>query len=195
MTVFEVMLSKADMKFNCAHFICFKGFRERLHGHNYSMSVKATGNAIASDGYLIDFGDIKKAARDLCKSLNENFICPMLSDAMTITTSSDGLNTCLDCEDGSHFSFPNKDCKHLPLIHSSAEELTHYLWFRLVERLGVEALISRGIIALEITLAEAPGQAAIYRRNIPDDQEQLKAAELEVIIRRPVKCTGQDGNS
>lgn len=37
---FEVFVSKEDFKFNCAHFISFKGFRERLHGHNYRISIK-----------------------------------------------------------------------------------------------------------------------------------------------------------
>lgn len=46
--------------------------RERLHGHNYTMAVKLTGrDTVEADGYLMDFGDIKKAARALCKSLNE----------------------------------------------------------------------------------------------------------------------------
>eukprot|EP01033_Poteriospumella_lacustris_P021447 gene21447-15922_t len=44
MAQFEVFVSKADFKFNCAHFIVFEGFRERLHGHNYQMSVKVTGD-------------------------------------------------------------------------------------------------------------------------------------------------------
>ena len=65
MEEFEIVINKSDMKFNCAHFIAFKGFRcyihssiapsfltwssslslgrERLHGHNYNMAVKVTG--------------------------------------------------------------------------------------------------------------------------------------------------------
>ncbi len=36
------------------------------------------------DGYLIDFGDIKKVTRTLCKELNEHLIVPTRSDVMTI---------------------------------------------------------------------------------------------------------------
>ena len=71
-TSFEVDICKSDMKFSCAHFIAYKGFRERLHGHNYNMSVRMFGRGmVGSDGYLIDFGEVKKAARGLCKTLNE----------------------------------------------------------------------------------------------------------------------------
>jgi 6-pyruvoyltetrahydropterin/6-carboxytetrahydropterin synthase len=48
-------VSTPELKFNCAHFIAFLGFRERLHGHNYTMSVRVSGE-IGDDGYVIDFG-------------------------------------------------------------------------------------------------------------------------------------------
>jgi len=127
MCEFEVFVSKEDFKFNCAHFIAYKGFRERLHGHNYRVSVRVTGSDfINEDGYVLDFGDIKKVARKLCKSLNEYFICPTKSTDMVITEA-DG-QVCLECEDGSKFSFPRSDCAMLPIVHSSAEELAHWFW-------------------------------------------------------------------
>jgi dihydroneopterin triphosphate aldolase (PTPS-III) / 6-pyruvoyltetrahydropterin synthase len=128
---YDIFVSKADFKFNCAHFIAHKGFRERLHGHNYQISVKVVGGDVLSDdGYLIDFGDIKKVARSLCKSMNEYFLCPMKSDVMKIDV--EETQVCLTCEDGAKFSFPKSDCIQLPIVHSSAEELSHYLWCQIV---------------------------------------------------------------
>ena len=76
MTQWKIRISKEDMKFSCAHFIAYKGFRERLHGHNYTMSICLIGHdKLGNDGYLIDFGDVKKVARALCKSLNEYVQC------------------------------------------------------------------------------------------------------------------------
>ena len=37
---FEVHVTNDQLKFNAAHFIAYKGFREALHGHNYRMSVE-----------------------------------------------------------------------------------------------------------------------------------------------------------
>jgi dihydroneopterin triphosphate aldolase (PTPS-III) / 6-pyruvoyltetrahydropterin synthase len=131
MATFSVFVSKADFRFNCAHFISFKGFRERLHGHNYRLSIKITGSdTIGDDGYVIDFGDIKKSTRRLCKELNEYFIAPMKSD--TLSFSEVDKQLCIVCEDGSTFSFPKTDVKMLPIIHSSAEELSHYFWCRII---------------------------------------------------------------
>lgn len=62
--------------------------------------------------------------------MNEHFICPMKSDALVISEN-DG-NLCLECEDGAKFSFPSSDCLQLPLVHSSAEELSHYIFCKVI---------------------------------------------------------------
>jgi len=180
MSEFEVYVSKADFKFNCAHFIAFKGFRERLHGHNYTCSVKVTGSSsIGNDGYVIDFGDIKKATRSLCKNLNEYFICPDLSDCLEISETDTQL--CLLCEDGSTFAFPKGDVIRLPIEHSSAEELAHYMWCCLIRKIGLDCLIKRGITLLEVSIAEAPAQAAIFRSPLPKSVEELLKLERSPI--------------
>ena len=78
-------------KFSCAHFVAYQGFRERLHGHNYTVEVHLNGetsdegiSSLNHDGYLIDFGDVKKATKDACNSLNETFILPGGSDMLEI---------------------------------------------------------------------------------------------------------------
>lgn len=177
---FEVFVSKADFKFNCAHFIAFRGFRERLHGHNYTASVKVTGSShIGSDGYVIDFGDIKKATRSICKTMNEYFICPDYSDCLQISETETQL--CMLCEDGSSFSFPKGDVIRLPIMHSSAEELSHYLWCRVVREIGLQSLHARGITMLEVSIAEAPMQAAVFRSLLPSGEEELKVLEQCVL--------------
>jgi hypothetical protein len=81
--VFKVHVSKDYMKFNAAHFIAYKGFREKLHGHNYRLAVTITG-VVGHDGYVVDFGEIKKISRVICKDLNESFLVPMKSDALKV---------------------------------------------------------------------------------------------------------------
>lgn len=40
---FEVFVAKEDFKFSSSHFVAFDGFRERIHGHNYSCSIRLRG--------------------------------------------------------------------------------------------------------------------------------------------------------
>ena len=59
---FRVHVTKDYLKFSAAHFIAYPGFRERLHGHNYRVSVALHGR-LGPQGYVVDFGVVKKIAR------------------------------------------------------------------------------------------------------------------------------------
>lgn len=155
---YEIYVSKDSFKFNAAHFIAYPGFRERLHGHNYRVSVRMEG-PVGSDGYVVDFGDIKRAAREVCGALNERMIVPMLSDVITIRLEDGQVH--MTCEDGTSFSFPEVDCVLLDIRHSSAEELAEFLGMRL--KAALPLLEQRGVTVLEIGVAEAPGQEARFR--------------------------------
>jgi dihydroneopterin triphosphate aldolase (PTPS-III) / 6-pyruvoyltetrahydropterin synthase len=129
---FELLVNKSDFKFNIAHFIVHRNVRERMHGHNYQLSIRVVGDqGLCSDGYLMDFGEVKRQARKLCKEMNEYFICPEKSPYMDITEVDGSL--CMNCSDGSKFVLPTQDCKILPLYHSSVEEMAHYFWCVLIE--------------------------------------------------------------
>ena len=161
---FEVQVRSERFKFNASHFVAFRGFRERLHGHNYTVGVRVFGPVSPSDGYVLDFGDVKKTVRAVCEELNERFLCPCRSDVLAI--SKRGPNVEIVAEDGSFFSIPHADCAMLPIVHSTAEELAALIWHKAVERFGVDALEARGITAIEVACAEAPMQEARYRRMI-----------------------------
>jgi len=168
----SVQVNSQDFKFSCAHFVAFQGFRERLHGHNYTVEVRLFGK-LCDDGYVIDFGDVKKIVKEACKDLNEYFLVPMKSDVIDINTvphTRDGVTVGeqieLRTEDGSFFSIPASDCKCLPIRHVTAEELAEYLWDDVVQRLTMEFLCRRGIRTMEISVAERPIQRALYKRNL-----------------------------
>jgi 6-pyruvoyl tetrahydropterin synthase len=59
------------------------------------------------------------------------------------------------------------DCALLPVVHSTAEELAHYLFNKLVETFTPELLQQRGVLTMEVSVAEMPKQEAVYRQKIP----------------------------
>ena len=172
-TMFEVHVSKDTFKFNAAHFVAYPGFRERLHGHNYRVSVRLLGKRkIGPDGYVIDFGCVKNVVKKVCKDLNEHFLCPTLSNVIEITeTNNEGEQESvkLQCEDGSFFIFPKRDCAMIPIVHATTEELAIYLWGRILHGLDADYLLQRGIHTMEVTCAESTGQDATFRLEIPQD--------------------------
>lgn len=160
---FQVHVSKEYLKFSAAHFICHPGFREALHGHNYQVSVRIEGG-LGEDGYVLDFGLVKAAAKTICEELDEKVILPAESRCLEVRE--DGASITAVYEDGARFAFPATDTLLLPIAHSSAEELARYLVGRI--RDALPDLRRRGALWLEVGVAEAPGQVAYYREDLRD---------------------------
>ena len=156
---YSVVVSKDYLKFAAAHFIAYPGFREPLHGHNYQVSVRIEAD-LGPDGYVLDFGLVKRIAKALCDELDERVLVPEASDCLVVTRLVDAIE--VTTEVGDRFRFPASDVRLLPIAHSSAEELAAYLLARLRDALRGEAG-GRGLAALEVGVAEAPGQVAFCR--------------------------------
>lgn len=157
-TEYRVLVEKDYLKFSAAHFIAYKGFREPLHGHNYQVSVAISG-AVGPDGYVLDFGIVKRITKGVCAELDERVLVPAESDCLTVAR--DGASVVLTYEDGTRFVFPASDTVLLPIVHASAEELATYVLGRL--RQGLDAHAVRGLTHIEVGVSEAPGQAAFCR--------------------------------
>lgn len=155
---YQVYVGKQYLKFNAAHFIAYPGFRERLHGHNYQVSVRIEGE-LGPDGYVLDFGVLKRATKRVCEELDERTILPARSDCLEIQEQ--GAVVEVRHEDGARFVFPRSDVVLLPIVHSSAEELAQWVAGRV--RAELEAAGARPWSRLEVSVAETPGQSASYR--------------------------------
>jgi 6-pyruvoyl-tetrahydropterin synthase len=157
---FKVHVEKDYLKFNAAHFIAYKGFREALHGHNYRVSVEIEGT-LTNQGYVLDFGVVKEVAKRVCSHLNEKTIIPARSDCLVIRE--DGQQVVVRFEQD-EFRFPRADVALLPIVHSSAEELAQYLLSEVRKELRTEVLGE--IHTIQIGVAETPGQAAYCRESL-----------------------------
>lgn len=155
---YRVVVAKDFLKFSAAHFMAYAGFRERLHGHNYQVSVAISGT-VGADGYVLDFGVVKRLTKEICAELDERMLVPAESDCLTV--SHEGPTVVLVYEDGARFVFPESDVVLLPIVHASAEELAAYVLRRL--RAGLKEHEVRGLGEIEVGVGEAPGQVAYCR--------------------------------
>lgn len=154
---FSVYVAKENLKFSAAHFIAYPGFREPLHGHNYQVGVRLRGRLLAT-GYVLDFGVVKKLAKEIVDRMDERTLVPIASDCLRIDN--DGKRITIHYNDD-QFVLPASDACLLPIAHSSAEELARYLWTELCEALRAADGLE-GVESLEVSVAEAPGQMALY---------------------------------
>ncbi len=155
---FSVHVAKENLKFSAAHFIAYPGFREPLHGHNYQVGVRVEGKLSAS-GYVLDFGLIKQLVKEIADRLDERTLIPDQSDCLKIERRDD--NTIRVRYENDEFVFPAADVCLLPIVHSSAEELARFIWGELRDALDARDALGQ-IVSIEISVAEGPGQAAVY---------------------------------
>ena len=83
--MYRVVVEKGNLRFSAAHFISFGGKCERLHGHNYGVSVELEGE-LTEDRYVFDFVVLKRIvqrieARAKCRSCGNEFTQQMLFSA------------------------------------------------------------------------------------------------------------------
>ncbi|TMB89391.1 MAG: 6-pyruvoyl tetrahydrobiopterin synthase [Chloroflexi bacterium] len=143
-------LHRADVGFSAAHFGVVDGRSERLHGHNYRVSLRAHG-MVSADGTVVDFKTLKQALGAECALLDERMLLPTRSETVIVEANADEVQA---RHGNRRFSFPRGDVQLLPVTNTTCECLAAHLLKSVRARLGPLP------IRLELTVEEAPGQGA-----------------------------------
>lgn len=161
MNVTSLSLSKQDFKFSSAHFLIFNDSQaEKLHGHNYRVRVKMSAPAIdeasgeASEGFLVDFGVVKKMIRKRLELWDEHLLLPTENPHLKIGRSGSNYEVKYSNRE---YSFPAGEVILLPIPNTSVEHLSRLLaeeWFPQVEGYGV--------LSLSVSIEETLGQSGSY---------------------------------
>lgn len=148
-----IEISKEDLKFSAAHFTIFSATeRERLHGHNFRVSLDLTAE-VGDDGMCFSYVEIKKRLRKLCATLDEYMLLPGQSPYLRIDDS--GSEYCAHFN-GEIMRFIKGDTLVLPIRNTTVEEFARYL----LERLLDDAPFIEGneISSLVMKVSSGPGQ-------------------------------------
>ncbi len=143
-------LARGDIGFSAAHFSIHQGRSERLHGHNYRVSLRARGQ-VDGEGTIVDFAALKRALRTLCAALDERMLVPTGSPQVRVEETNDGV---VITEGSRRFLIPRGDAVLLPVVNTTCECLAAHLLGALREDLGSTSY------SLELRVEESPGQGA-----------------------------------
>ncbi len=154
---FSVSIAKNSLHFAASHFITYGGKCEFLHGHNYNVSVEVEG-PLTDDSYVYDFVVLKKTTRGICEMLDHCFLLPVNNPHLAIRQINHHWE--IDYKD-SHYMFPEKDVKPMPVDNITAERLAEFIWGKLVEVLRQDP--DQVLETLTVGVEEADGQAAFYK--------------------------------
>lgn len=158
----KIIVEKGNLRFSAAHFITFMGKCERLHGHNYALSVELAGE-LTDDGYVFDFVELKSILRGICDSLDHRFLIPLQNEHLEVKAGEEEWEVRFGER---RYVFPARDVLPLPVDNITAERLAEVVCDQVVERLQGTANLSSITVGIE----ESPGQTAYYTRSLREQR-------------------------
>lgn len=152
--IYRLQVTKDQLGFAAAHFITMRGKCERLHGHNYRVTVEVEG-FLGEDQYVVDFGVLKKHATEIARTLDHRVL--LAAENAKIAYSQNEQHITVRYEE-KYYVFPLAEVILLPIENTTAELLASYFCAELSARLrhdGVNTLKMVGV-----WVSEGPGQQA-----------------------------------
>jgi 6-pyruvoyltetrahydropterin/6-carboxytetrahydropterin synthase len=143
-------IDKEAHKFSAAHFTIFSATeRERLHGHNYSVSARIVA-PMGDNGFAADYNVYKSRISALCEELDEYMILAGESPHQVIEEDDVCYRVAFADE---QMLFLQSHTLVLPIRNATVEEFSRYLLQRLVA-------LSEGddLRVIELCVASGPGQ-------------------------------------
>ncbi len=155
---YKIKIEKDRIKFSSAHFTIFGATEaERLHGHNYYLSIEIQTEGVDSLGFAIDMKPLKDIAYDLSQKLDEYILLPSENPFLKITKSEDQIHCVWNTK---KYSFPADDVQILPVTNITCENLAYWFWQEMKPKLP------KKIIKLSVSVKETNGQESIYENVI-----------------------------
>lgn len=148
----SLYIDKESHKFSAAHYTIFSATeRERLHGHNYSVSARFVA-AMGDNGFSADYNVYKNRLAALCEELDEYMVLAADSPHQRIEEHGEYYRVHFN---GEEMLFLKADTLVLPLRNATVEEFSRYLLNKLVA-------VSAGddLREMELFVASGPGQKA-----------------------------------
>jgi 6-pyruvoyltetrahydropterin/6-carboxytetrahydropterin synthase len=155
----SIDIQKEYLKFSAAHFLIFPdGTAERLHGHNYRVSVEIDAQ-LTRHGLVMDFKRVKPIIRALVDELDEHWLVPGEHAELSVERRGDGVTEVRFGE--RYYAAPDADVIVMPMNNISAENLATWTGRELMHRLRA-AFPDVQVRRLRCTVEETAGQRGLY---------------------------------
>ncbi len=161
-TSYAIRLTKEPFVFAAAHFITYAGdVCERLHGHNYGVTVEITG-PLDENAYVLDFVATRDAIAAITAQLDHRVLLPTEHPLIQVeeATSDTGQSEVIARFQERRWVFPAEDCKLLPVANTTAELLARWIGEQLLEELRRGGATIEGLV---VEVDECEGQVGVCR--------------------------------
>jgi 6-pyruvoyltetrahydropterin/6-carboxytetrahydropterin synthase len=155
---YKIKIEKDRIKFSSSHFTIFSANEaERLHGHNYYLTIEVQSQNCDELGFAMDMKPLKDSAFELSQKLDEYVLLPTLNPYLKI--SEQGKN--FQCSwNHKSYSFPKEDVQLLPVTNITCENLAFWFWSQMKPKMP------KTVNWLSVSVKETHGQESIYENVI-----------------------------
>ena len=155
---YKLKIEKDRIKFSSAHFTIFGPDQaERLHGHNYYVTIEVKTDTCDSLGFATDMKPLKDIAYELSQFLDEYVLVPEMNPYLNVSQT----DTQVICSwNTKSYSFPTEDVRVLPLTNITCENLAFWFWTKMKPQLPLP------VKWLGVSVKETHGQESIYENSI-----------------------------
>ncbi|MFN7684231.1 MAG: 6-pyruvoyl trahydropterin synthase family protein [Oligoflexia bacterium] len=155
----RIYVGKDAHKFSAAHMTVFPdGTKERLHGHNFQVTVALDLSEIGFKSFL-DFGVVKSALNAQCKEWDDRLLLAENCPFFFVQARSDEELDFKLC--GKRYVVPADEVVLLPLENIATETLAREFCHRFIARLD-PALLRGLVTGVEVHITESRGQGGVY---------------------------------
>lgn len=163
---------QSNLRFSSAHIIPGHETCGCIHGHSYFVDVEIKGIRDGKFDFVVDFSDVKKYTKTICKELDHKFLIPVYNNLIDIKDFDKDKDSIFDLKNESTiyfkindkgYSIPSEDCVFLPLPYTSAEELSQFFAKSLAKKLTE---IYDNLEYISVCVNEGIGQGAVYREDL-----------------------------
>jgi 6-pyruvoyltetrahydropterin/6-carboxytetrahydropterin synthase len=153
----RIRIAREDHHFAAAHFLVEMGKCERLHGHNYQVSVELGGRP-GPDETIIDFNTVNPIVKRLCDEIDHRILLAERDPRQTLTVTGEEIEIRFGVK---RYVFPKAECVVVPVEATTVERLAAWLAGRLADLLADRL---PHVDWIEVGVREGGAQTALYRR-------------------------------
>ncbi|NHJ84847.1 MAG: 6-pyruvoyl tetrahydropterin synthase family protein [Asgard group archaeon] len=150
---FEIEYDDPRIGFAAAHFIVDHEKCGRLHGHNYFLRVKISGE-LNDKHMVLDYGILKDELRKITEPLDHKVLIPSESEGLSITEIDNISIEIITCN--KRYLIPKEDAVLIPLSATTSEELAKY-FHQILTAIWPNFTIT-------VNVEEAPGASATFTK-------------------------------
>lgn len=151
---------RSNVRFSSCHMLLRHDKCSRIHGHSYAVHLKVAGE-LDENHMLADFGEIKKALRELVDELDHRTLIPTKNPDIIISEDPQNGSITVDMM-GKVYTFPISDTIKVPVPATTVEELSIYLMDRFLEKVD----LPKGVHEISLGVDEGWGQGAWSTRSL-----------------------------